>query len=218
MKLTAFAALLLSLVTMSFAESPAPIHVALIFDDGPVAESATRLADLLAREQVHVTFGAVGQKVQADPATAKRLLAAGHELANHSWSHLAPDEKIDDATLAHEIGGAQKAITEVTGVAPKWYWPPFLAVNERVKAQVAHAGITLYTPRSLVVSKDYDMSVGADEIRQRATTGVTDGCVILFHEWRAETAEQLPAILAELKRQGCVFLTFSQLAAYNAGR
>ena len=46
MKLTAFAALLLSLVTMSFAETPAPIHVALIFDDGPVAESATRLLAL----------------------------------------------------------------------------------------------------------------------------------------------------------------------------
>ena len=71
---------------------------------------------------------------------------------------------------------------------------------------------------------DEDARRHADDLREvvrllvAATTGVTDGCVILFHEWRAETAEQLPAILAELKRQGCVFLTFSQLVAYNAGR
>lgn len=216
MKLPAFAALFLAFAAMSFSESPAPKHVAMIFDDGPVAESASRLAAIFARENIHVTFGAVAQKVQGDPATAKRLLAAGHELANHSWSHQAPDEKIDDATLEHEIVGAQKIMTETTGVAPKWYWPPYLAVNERVKAQVAKAGIQIYTPKNLVGSKDYDTSVTADQIRQRSVEGVTDGCVILFHEWRAETAEQMPAIIAELKRQGCVFLTFSELAAYNA--
>jgi len=38
--------------------------------------------------------------------------------------------------------------------------------------------------------------------------------VILFHEWRPETATQMKAVIKELKRQGCVFLTFSQMAAY----
>jgi peptidoglycan/xylan/chitin deacetylase (PgdA/CDA1 family) len=60
---------------------------------------------------------------------------------------------------------------------------------------------------------DYDRSVPAAEILRRATTDVRDGTVILFHEWRTETREQLPAILAELRRQHCVFLTFSELDA-----
>ena len=37
------------------------------------------------------------------------LLAAGHELANHSWSHQAPG-KIDDTALEHEILGGQNAV------------------------------------------------------------------------------------------------------------
>ncbi len=217
MKLTALAAFLLSTASIAFAAAPAPVHVALIFDDGPVAASATRLAEILAKENVHVTFGAVAQKVQADPTTAKRLLAAGHELANHSWSHQAPG-KIDDTALEHEILGGQKAIAEATGFAPKWYWPPFLAVNDRVLALTAKAGLTVYKPLHLVASKDYDTTVTAEQIRQRSVEGVTDGTVILFHEWRAETAEQLPAILATLKQQGCVFLTFSELAAYLAAQ
>ena len=213
MKLTALAAFLLSTASIAFAAAPAPVHVALIFDDGPVASSAVRLLEILARENVHVTFGAVAQKVQADPATAQRLLAAGHELANHSWSHQHP-AKIDDAALEREIVGAQKLMTATTGVAPKWYWPPFLAVNDRVKAMVGKAGITIYTPQKLIASNDYDTTVTGEQIRQRSVVGVTDGCVILFHEWRDETAGQLPAILATLKQQGCVFLTFSELAAY----
>jgi peptidoglycan/xylan/chitin deacetylase (PgdA/CDA1 family) len=74
------------------------------------------------------------------------------------------------------------------------------------------AHIEVYSLKQVVVSQDYDRSVGAEDIKRKATTGVKDGSVILFHEWRDETLQQLPAILAELRRQGCVFLTFSELA------
>ncbi len=77
------------------------------------------------------------------------------------------------------------------------------------------AGIERYPIKNLVVSQDYDRAVNADKIKRRARTNVTDGSVILFHEWRVETLAQLPAILAEFRRQGCVFETFSELAAYN---
>jgi peptidoglycan/xylan/chitin deacetylase (PgdA/CDA1 family) len=59
--------------------------------------------------------------------------------------------------------------------------------------------------------------VRAAEILHRATTDIHDGTVILFHEWRAETRGQLPSILAELRRQHCVFLTFSGLHEALAG-
>lgn len=42
--------------------------------------------------------------------------------------------------------------------------------------------------------------------------GVLDGTVILLQEWRRETLQQLPRILAELRREGCTFLTFSERA------
>ena len=189
------------------------IHVALVFDDGPFPEHSQKLLALFAKEKVHVTFSFVATNVQAHPETAKAVLAAGHEIDNHSYSHRHPKD-LDDAALEQEIVGAQKIITEATGVAPKWYWPPFLETDDRVRAMAAKAGIQVYSLKHVVVSQDYDRSVGPEEIKQKATTGVTDGSVILFHEWRDATYEQLPAILAELRRQGCVFMTFSELAAY----
>jgi peptidoglycan/xylan/chitin deacetylase (PgdA/CDA1 family) len=185
-------------------------RVALVFDDGPKPADAAPLLAVLEKEGVRVTFSLVGDRVVDSPEMTRKISAAGHEIANHSQTHSHPRE-LDDAALGREVAAAQARLTEVIGHAPKWYWPPFLEIDDRVRAAVAKAGLTIYQPHHLVVSKDYETSVSADEIRRLATTDVRDGSVILFHEWRAETREQLPAILAELRRQGCVFLTFSQL-------
>jgi len=208
---------LLLLAMISFAPSPAvaaetnAVHVALVFDDGPFPEHAPKLLELFAKERIHVTFSLVASNVESHVSTAKAIAAGGHEIANHSYSHRHPKE-LDDATLEHEIVGAQKILSEKIGFTPKWYWPPFLESDDRVRAMAAKAKIEVYSLKQVVVSQDYDRSVGAEEIRRKATTGVKDGSVILFHEWRDETLEQMPAILAELRRQDCVFMTFSELA------
>jgi peptidoglycan/xylan/chitin deacetylase (PgdA/CDA1 family) len=197
-------------------QAATPKRVALVFDDGPRPADAEPLLALLAKEKIHVTFAQVGDRVNESPATAKAIAAAGHEIVDHSQTHAHP-KGLDDAALQHEVSGALEKITAAAGVAPKWYWPPFLEVDDRVRAAAARAGLAVYTPTHLVVSMDWDKTVPAPEIYRLATTDVRDGSVILFHEWRAETREQLPAILAELRRQQCVFLTFSELAASLAG-
>jgi peptidoglycan/xylan/chitin deacetylase (PgdA/CDA1 family) len=215
MKLSAMAFGLIGagLVLLTRAAEPAPARrVALVFDDGPVPADARPLLAVLAKEGVHVTFSLVGDRVLENPAMAATIARAGHEIANHSQTHAHPKD-LGDAALDREVAAAQQEITAAAGVAPKWYWPPFLEVDDRLRAAVARTHLTVYTPRHLVVSMDYDRSVPAAEILRRATTDVRDGTVILCHEWRTETREQLPAILAELRRQHCVFLTFSELQA-----
>jgi len=184
--------------------------VAMIFDDGPKPETAPAYLELFKAKGVHATFGAVVGNVQANPGLAKRILAEGHELANHSFSHQHP-APLKDAELEQEIIVAQEIMTKVTGVSARWYWPPFLEQDDRVRALVARAGLRIYSPKHLVVSMDFDTKVSAVELHRRAVTDVTDGTVILFHEWRKETLQELPAIIDELKAQGCEFVTFSQL-------
>jgi peptidoglycan/xylan/chitin deacetylase (PgdA/CDA1 family) len=203
---------LLATATVGAAETNV-IHIAMIFDDGPIPASAEKFMKLFASENIHVTFGSEATNVALHPATAKALIAGGHEIANHSYTHRHPKD-LDDATLEHEIVGAQEVIIANTGFTPKWFWPPFLESDDRVRAAAAKAHIQVYVPHHLVVSEDYNRSVSAEELKRKGTTDVKDGTVILFHEWREETFQQMPAIIAELRRQGCVFLTFSQLADY----
>lgn len=215
--LTLIIAPLLVIIVAAFAleaevtPNPDVIHVALVFDDGPFPNHAPQLLALLAKEQVHVTFSVVASNVHKFQSAAKAIVAGGHEVACHSYSHRHPKD-LDDAALEQEFVGAQKIITEVTGRLPKWYWPPFLEMDDRMPAMADKAGMKIYSLEKVVVSKDYDSSVSGRVIKRNATRNVVDGSVIVFHEWREETREQLPAILAELRRQNCAFLTFSELA------
>lgn len=202
-------------MALNFARADSTKRVALVFDDGSKPADAGPLLALLGKENVRVTFALVGDRVDENPAMAKTIAAAGHEVVNHSQTHVHPRDLSDEA-LDREVAAAQQKITAAAGVAPKWYWPPFLETDDRVRAAVAWAKLAVYTPRHLVVSMDYDRAVSAAEILRRATTDVRDGSVILFYEWRKETREQLQAVLAELRRQGFEFVTFSELAA--AGR
>ena len=197
--------------------APQAIHVALVFDDGPFPDHAPKLLEVFQREGIHVTFSLIATQTQTNAATARAIVAAGHEVANHSYAHRHPKD-LTDAQLEQEVVEAQKIINDQSGFTPRWYWPPFIEIDDRLRATTKKAGIEVYPIRNLVVSADFDRTVNAEEIKRRATTKVTDGSVILFHEWREETLAQLPAILAELRRQGCVFVTFSELAAYNQGQ
>ncbi|HWA84709.1 MAG TPA: polysaccharide deacetylase family protein [Opitutus sp.] len=187
------------------------VRIAMIFDDGPLPGQTERLLAILGRERVQATFGAIGRNVADNASAARAVVAAGHEIANHSFSHRHPMD-LDDSTLTAEIVDAQKIITAATGVAPRWHWPPFLELDARLAAITARAGIAVYQPPRLVVSEDYRPEVSAAEIRRNATVGVVDRTVILFHEWRNETLDELPAIVAALRRQRAVFVTFSELA------
>lgn len=191
--------------------APGTVRVALIFDDGPHAEQTPKLLQVFAEENIHVTFGTIGRNAAAQPALLKRVVAAGHEVTNHSFSHKHPKGLAAEAVEA-EVRDGQQQTTAAAGTAPTWYWPPYIAIDDNVRAAVAKAGLKIYTPKKLVASGDYMNDVDAAELLRRATTGIEDGTVILFHEWRPETAAQMPAIIAALRQQGCIFLTFSELA------
>ena len=61
--------------------------VALTFDDGPRLDDLDEILEMLARRGVRATFFVTGSRLAAQPESGHRLVAAGHELGNHSWSH-----------------------------------------------------------------------------------------------------------------------------------
>ena len=187
------------------------LEVAIVIDDGPAPEHTEGFLNLFAERGIHVTFALIGERVAQHPNAAQAIEAAGHEIVNHSFSHAHP-KPLSDEDLKQEVVGGQEAIAARLKKAPTWYWPPYAETDPRMDALFERANIRLYSPRAFVSSEDWNHDVDAMEIYQRATTDIVDGAVILFHEWRAETLQQMPAILDELHRQNCRFLTFSQLA------
>lgn len=210
MKKSLLAVLFLLCISLLSAQTPKPMHIALLIDDGPTPDQLEKFLELFKREQIHATFSFVAKNVETHPQPAKTAIAAGHEIANHSYEHLHP-ASLDQKTLDHEVIAALDVLEAKAGVRPAWYWPPFVEITPDLEKTVAKTTMKIFRPAHLVSSSDWDTSVSADQLRKNALTDVKEGTTILFHEWRKETLEQMPAILAELKKQGAVFLTISEL-------
>lgn len=214
MKLAGLSLLLAGTVSLAAAPAAPSKRVALVFDDGPIPEHCAQFLEIFARENIHVTFSHVGRNVEARPDLCRAVAEAGHEIINHSYTH--PHLKdMERAAIIDEVAKTQSAVKAATGRAPHWFWAPFLEWNDTMADAVAAAGLRHFplSPVRLVSSDDWNQATDAAGILRRATTGIEDRTVVLCHEFRAETLAQLPAIIAELKRQGCTFLTFSELAA-----
>lgn len=213
MKKPLLAVLFLLCLSLLSAQTPKPMHIALLIDDGPTPDQLEKFLELFKREQIHATFSFVAKNVVAHPQPAKAAIAAGHEIANHSYEHLHP-AGLSQKALDHEVLTALDVLETKAGIHPAWYWPPFVEITPELEKTVAKTSMKIFRPAHLVSSSDWDKSVSADQLRKNALAGINDGTVILFHEWRQETLEQMPAILAELKRNGAVFQTISELTNY----
>src|SRR6267143_362371 len=96
--------------------------VALTFDDGP-SEDTERILDLLAANDLRGTFFMVGRNVERFPQIARRVVAEGHEIGNHSYSHPIFLYRTSRETR-QQLERAQVLIAETVGVRPRWARPP----------------------------------------------------------------------------------------------
>jgi peptidoglycan/xylan/chitin deacetylase (PgdA/CDA1 family) len=184
--------------------------VALTFDDGPHPELTPRLLDLLRAEGVRATFYVIGRNVEKYPDIARRIVAEGHEIANHTWSHPAMPS-LGAGRLSQEIRSTSEVIERVTGRRPRNLRPPYGAINDRVRRVVTgeHGmDVIMWSVDPLDWKRP-----GAAVVAQRLVEGAEPGGILLAHDIHPGTIEAMPATIAGLKAKGLGFVTVSQLLA-----
>jgi len=216
MKLKTFFAMALASVAAAataFSTENNVMHLSVFIDDGP-SENTAAVLDILKAEGIHANFDLTGENVQKHPELAVRILAEGHAINDHSLNHRHPRE-LDDGQLLADMKGGYDAILKATGKAPTAYWPPFIEYDERMTGILKGLNLQMYRFPMIASGEVWDRLQTAAEVKERALANVKDGCVLLFHEWRPDTFAVFQEILKELKRRGCVFLTYEELAAYD---
>jgi peptidoglycan-N-acetylglucosamine deacetylase len=188
--------------------------VALSFDDGPRPGHTEEVLRILAAHDVKATFYLVGSDVLRHPAQARAIVAAGHEVGNHSFSHRRM-LLMSDATIRDEIERTDQAIRAAGYGAPLTFRPPY---GKKL------FGLPQYLEQRAMTSVTWDVEpesqadVGADPARitRHIAEQVQPGSIVLLHVMypsRAPSMQALPATIAELKRQGYTFVTVSALLA-----
>jgi peptidoglycan/xylan/chitin deacetylase (PgdA/CDA1 family) len=190
-------------------------NVALTFHTDGDLSIARALLDELAARDVRMTSFVVGEWLEANPDWAAVLTDGGHELANHTYSHVTFSE-LDPSAMAAEIDRCRDVLVGLTGSGGAFFRPSGTAdgTTTPAPAVLATAGASGY-PTVLgfdVDPFDYD-DPGATAVADRTLEAVGPGSVVSLHFGHPGTVTALPVILDGLEARGLRPVPASELLA-----
>lgn len=192
-------------------------EIALTFDDGP-SQWTARIAASLESHGCRSTFFLRGPAARERPNDAAALVACGHELGNHLWSH-NDATTLSRAELRTEVIRTADVIYQITGTRPTLIRPPYLKGPREVANAARRSGAQAIVQRSVSVS-DW-AATSAEDIFEPLLNGVRAGDIVCLHDGvspgendtdsREPTAEAVEQILPILLKQGLRPVTIHEL-------
>jgi peptidoglycan/xylan/chitin deacetylase (PgdA/CDA1 family) len=188
-------------------------EIALTFDAGAEAECFDDLITALANSHANSTFFITGRFVHDHADCAAEITKHGHEVGNHTWSHLDLTQQPDDV-VRDEIMRTERAIVQVSGQTPRpKFRAPYGLRDEHVLKIARNLGY-----RSIQWTLDSQDGIEPVKTSQFLIDRITsksdaelDGAIILMHVGVRSTADALPAIIANLQGRGFRLVTISEL-------
>jgi len=186
---------------------PGGNRVALTFDDGPTPGITELILDELRWRKLHATFFMIGQRIAAAPDLARRVLAEGHEVGSHTFTH-AKLTTLADPQAEEEIQKTQDILAEALNHRAAWFRPPYGVLRQNQAALLAKRGlgIALWS----VDSQDWSHP-GEAKIIGTVLAEAKPGSIILCHDLHRQTADAMGPILDGLLERGFTFATLSEL-------
>lgn len=182
--------------------------VALTFDDGPNPLYTPNILNELKRYNAHSTFFMVGKMAQQYPDLVMQIMADGHELANHTYTH--PNlTKLDQKEIISEVLRTRTVLKEITGRQTYLFRPPGGDIDPFVVKQLRALDYNIvYWDINAGEMVNFPPPQQATQILKK----VLPGSIILLHNGPVDgTLNILDILLSELTRQGYTCVTVSEL-------
>ncbi|MFL6862167.1 MAG: glycosyltransferase [Allosphingosinicella sp.] len=207
-----------------------PGLVALTFDDGPDPAWTPLILDVLKAKRVPATFFVVGENALSHPGLLRRIVAEGHELGNHSYTH--PNMAGEAAgTVRLELNATERLVEAYTGRGMRLFRAPYFGDAEPTTADELGPALEAQQAGYLNVGLHVDTedwqrpgtaAIVANALREvEAGNAERSGNIVLLHDGggdRAETVAALPALIDALRARGYRFVPASALAGLDAAQ
>ena len=194
--------------------------VYLTFDDGP-SSNTSEILDILKEYDVKATFFVVGKTDEQSLQAYQRIVAEGHTLAMHSYSHKYNEIYASKESFIQDLSMLQEYLYQVTGVWPRYYRFPGGSSNTISQANIQE--LIRYLDQVGITYFDWNVESGdavsgwlSPEMIKSNCLGkmdVFDECMILLHDAAEKdtTVEALPQVIEEILGRGdAVFLPITE--------
>ncbi|KAJ1564012.1 chitin deacetylase [Nowakowskiella sp. JEL0078] len=194
---------------------PKPYQWGISYDDGPNTETIPGTPEVrkaLADNNIKATFFVLGSSAYLFPNELKNLLADGHQIAIHTWTH-HPMTNLTNRQIVAELKYTERIIYDTIGVLPIYFRPPFGDIDDRVRAIVSSLGYrtVIWTSVNDFVRDTLDTDSGNQALGIptivaniskwfNATVNQKQGFVSLEHDVSQFTANLSVNILAAFKK------------------
>ena len=180
-------------------------QVVISIDDGPDPVVTPQVLALLDRHGVKASFFLIGEQAERHPQLVAAIVAAGHSVENHSYSHRHHFSLFGPWRMAAEVARGQDCLTALSGQRPRFFRAPAGLRNPFLEPVLARHGLWLAS----WTRRGYDTrNADADDVCARLLTGLAAGDILLLHDGHAaRTASGQPVILAVLP---CVIEAIAQ--------
>ena len=172
-------------------------EVALTFDDGP-KEFTPKFLDLLKKNNIKATFFCIGKQIEKYPETFQRIIAEGHSIGNHTFSHSNNTGFLSTSKMIDEIERCDEVMLKIGNSKTNLYRPPFGVTNPNTAKAIKKTNKKSigWNVRSLdTVSSD------GKKILKKITKSLKKGNIILLHDTSEKNYNVLVELLLFLERE-----------------
>lgn len=187
-------------------------YIAMTYDDGPHPQNTPRLLDMLRERNIKATFYVIGRSVNLYPQITRRIVAEGHEIGNHTWTHRNL-KTLSSAEVRKELNRTRDIIVSTCGVKPRTMRPPYGALRQDQRSWIYKE----YGYPTILWSVDPEdwKRPGISVVTSRIVNNTRNGGIVLAHDLHKPTVDAMPGTLDGLLRKGFKFVTVSQLLALS---
>ena len=185
-------------------------YVAMTFDDGPHPQNTPRLLNMLRDRNIKATFYVIGSCVDRHPHIVRRIVAEGHEIGNHTYTHRKLTS-LGSSDVRTEMSKTQSAIVRAAGVKPRTMRPPYGALRTDQRNTI-FSEFGYPTIMWSVDPQDWKRP-GPSVVCSRILSSSRNGSIILAHDLHKPTVDAMPRTFDGLLAKGFKFITVSQMLA-----
>lgn len=171
------------------------------------ADDIDKILEVLKKNEVKITFFVVGEWVDKNPESVRKIYEAGHEIGNHSNTHPHVNKLTYEENL-EEIEKCSRKIEQIIMKKPNLYRAPYGEYNETViRVAYENGYYPIQWNRDIL---DYQALTG-EQMWKRIGEKLRSGDIILSHNGTAHTADSLEMLIKNIKEKGYDIVKVSDL-------